>query len=67
MCTLETGEQQGAPRALAKGHQALESFLAAGAIEAFVDVNGWRGSRRAVAEADAGDAYVAHEEVVAWL
>ena len=55
--------------ALAKSTRRSKSFLAAEAIEAFVDVNGWEveGIEKAVVEADAGGAHVSHEEMVAWL
>jgi predicted transcriptional regulator len=55
--------------ALATSTKRSKSFLAAEAIEAFVDVNEWQiaQTRKAIAEADAGGPFVSHEDMAAWL
>jgi predicted transcriptional regulator len=55
--------------ALAKDMRRSESFLAAEAIESYVDVNAWQVGliKRRLAEIEAGAPTVPHEEVERWL
>jgi RHH-type transcriptional regulator, rel operon repressor / antitoxin RelB len=54
---------------LASDTKRSKSFLAAEAIEGFLDQNAWQieETRKAALKADAGGPFVAHEEVTAWL
>jgi RHH-type rel operon transcriptional repressor/antitoxin RelB len=56
-------------RALAKETDRSESYLAAEAIAAYVDLNAWQVThiKKSLAEVTAGDAGVSHERVAAWL
>ena len=55
--------------ALAKDMRRSESFLAAEAIENYIDVNAWQVGliKRRLAELEAGVPTVPHEEVERWL
>lgn len=54
---------------LAETTKRSQAFLAAEAIEEFVEVNEWQVAHieKAIAEADAGGPFVAHEDVTAWV
>ncbi len=54
---------------LAESTKRSQAFLAAEAIDQFVDLNEWQVAaiRQAVEEADAGGPFAADEEVSAWL
>jgi predicted transcriptional regulator len=54
---------------LAESTKRSQAFLAAEAIDAFVELNEWQVAaiRRAVEEADAGGPFAADEDVSAWL
>ena len=54
---------------LAESTKRSQAFLAAEAIEEFVVVNEWQVAHieKAIAEADAGGPFVAHEDVTAWV
>jgi RHH-type rel operon transcriptional repressor/antitoxin RelB len=56
-------------RALAKETDRSESYLAAEAIAAYVDLNAWQVThiKKSLAEVTAGDSGVSHERVAAWL
>jgi RHH-type transcriptional regulator, rel operon repressor / antitoxin RelB len=56
-------------RALAKETDRSESYLAAEAIAAYVDLNAWQVARikKSLAEVTAGDPGVTHDRVAAWL
>lgn len=55
--------------ALAASTKRSRSFLAAEAIEAFVEANAWQVEeiREALEQADAGGPFVSHEEAMAYL
>lgn len=55
--------------AMAVSTKRSKSFLAAEAIEAYVDLNEWQiaRTRKAIEKADAGGPFVSHEEMSAWL
>lgn len=54
---------------LAESTKRSQAFLAAEAIDAYVDLNEWQVAaiRQAVAEADAGGPFVRDEDMAAWL
>ena len=54
---------------LADSTKRSQSNLAAEAVETFVDLNEWQVTHieKAIAEADAGGPFVAHEDVSAWV
>lgn len=54
---------------LAKSTRRSKSFLAAEAIEAYVDVNAWQVEhiKKAIAEADGGGPFAKHEDVMRWM
>ncbi|MDH3473763.1 MAG: CopG family ribbon-helix-helix protein [Rhodospirillales bacterium] len=54
---------------LAESTKRSQAFLAAEAIEEFVEINEWQVAHieQAIAEADAGGPFVAHEDVTAWV
>ena len=54
---------------LAKSTKRSQAFLAAEAIDAYVDLNEWQvaGIDEAVKQADAGGPFVGHEDMTAWL
>jgi predicted transcriptional regulator len=54
---------------LAKDTKRSKSFLAAEAIEAYLDQNAWQieETRKAALKADAGGPFVKHGDMVAWL
>ena len=56
-------------RAPAKETDRSESYLAAEAIAAYVELNAWQVThiRKSLAEGTAGDTGVSHERVAAWL
>jgi RHH-type rel operon transcriptional repressor/antitoxin RelB len=56
-------------RALAKETDRSESYLAAEAIAAYVDLNAWQVThiKKSLADVAAGDTGVSHERVAAWL
>jgi len=55
--------------ALARATSRSEAFLAAEAIEAYIETNAWQVAeiRRGLAEAKAGTPGIPHEEVEAWV
>ena len=53
-------------QALAKETDRSESYLAAEAIAAYVELNAWQVTK-SLAEGTAGDTGVSHERVAAWL
>ena len=54
---------------LAESTKRSQAFLAAEAIDAFVDLNEWQVSeiKRTIEEADAGGPFAARQDVNAWL
>lgn len=54
---------------LADSTKRSQAFLAAEAIEEFLDLNEWQVAHieKAIAEADASGPFVAHEDVSAWV
>ncbi len=55
--------------AMAVSTRRSKSFLAAEAIEEFVELNEWQIARtqKAIEEADAGGPFAAHEDMAEWL
>ncbi len=55
--------------AMAASTRRSKSFLAAEAIEEFVELNEWQIARthKAIEEADAGGPFVTHEDMAEWL
>ncbi len=65
---LKTGVKERL-EAMAASTRRSKSFLAAEAIEEFVELNEWQiaRTRDAIREADAGGPFVAHEDMAEWL
>ncbi len=69
MTTRVSRETKARLSALARNTRRSESFLAAEAIESYIDLNAWQIGliKRRLAELEAGPLTVPHEDVERWL